>query len=29
MWGSIIGDLAGSTYEYNQLKQITPINVKE
>ena len=26
MWGAIIGDLAGSIYEYSQTKQITPID---
>lgn len=25
MWGAIIGDLAGSIYEYNQLKKVTKI----
>lgn len=25
MYGAIIGDLAGSIYEYNQLKQVKPI----
>jgi len=29
MWGAIIGDLAGSVYEYNQFKKISPISVKE
>lgn len=29
MWGAIIGDIAGSIYEYNQLKKITPITCKE
>ncbi len=30
MWGAIIGDLAGSIYEYNQRKEVTSItNVKE
>lgn len=28
MWGAIIGDLAGSIYEFNQTKKITPITVK-
>ncbi len=27
MWGAIIGDLAGSIYEYQQIKQISTINV--
>lgn len=26
MWGAIIGDLAGSIYEFNQLKQVYPLN---
>ena len=25
MYGAIIGDLAGSIYEYSQLKKVTPI----
>ena len=29
MWGSIIGDLAGSTYEYSQIKEVSPIVVDE
>jgi len=29
MWGAIIGDLAGSIYEYEQLSSITTINVGE
>ena len=29
MWGSIIGDLAGSIYEYSQIKEVTPIVVDE
>ena len=29
MWGSIIGDLAGSIYEYSQIKNIKKINIKE
>ena len=29
MWGAIIGDLAGSIYEYNQVKKITKINIEE
>lgn len=28
MWGAIIGDLAGSIYEYNQLKKISKIDIK-
>lgn len=28
MWGAIIGDLAGSTYEFGQLKEISKIEVK-
>ena len=29
MWGSIMGDLAGSVYEYSQIKEVTPIEVDE
>ena len=29
MWGSIIGDLAGSVYEYSQIKEVTPVEVNE
>ena len=29
MWGAIIGDLAGSIYEYEQIKQCKPIKIKE
>lgn len=29
MWGSIIGDLAGSVYEYSQIKEVSPIVVDE
>lgn len=29
MWGAIIGDLAGSIYEYEQTKKITEINVEK
>lgn len=29
MWGSVIGDLAGSVYEFSQVKGITPIEVEE
>lgn len=29
MWGAIIGDLAGSIYEYGQVKNVSKINVKE
>lgn len=29
MWGSIIGDLAGSIYEYSQIKEVSPIVVDE
>ena len=29
MWGSIIGDLAGSVYEYSQIKEVTPVEVDE
>lgn len=28
MYGAIIGDLAGSIYEYNQVKKVTPIKMK-
>lgn len=28
MWGAIIGDLAGSSYEYEQTKQISKIEIK-
>lgn len=27
MYGSIIGDLAGSIYEYSQLKEIKPVSM--
>ena len=27
MWGAIIGDLAGSIYEYDQTKKVTPVNI--
>ena len=29
MWGAIIGDIAGSIYEYEQMKKIKNINCKE
>lgn len=29
MWGSIIGDLAGSVYEYSQIKEVTLVEVNE
>ncbi len=29
MWGAIIGDLAGSVYEFDQIKNIKSINTKE
>lgn len=29
MWGAIIGDLAGSVYEYDQLKKVTSVSVEE
>lgn len=29
MWGSVIGDIAGSIYEYEQIKTITPIDATE
>lgn len=29
MWGAIIGDLAGSIYEFNQYKQISSIKIKD
>ncbi len=29
MWGAVIGDIAGSIYEYNQIKKITPIEVEK
>lgn len=29
MWGAIIGDIAGSIYEFKQLKGIKPITCKE
>lgn len=29
MWGAIIGDLAGSIYEFDQVSEIKPIKVKE
>lgn len=28
MWGAIIGDLAGSIYEFDQTKKVTPVTVK-
>ena len=28
MYGAIIGDLAGSIYEYEQLKKIKPVRIK-
>ena len=27
MWGAIIGDLAGSIYEFDQTKKVTPVTV--
>ena len=29
MWGAIIGDFAGSIYEYEQSKNISVVEVKE
>lgn len=29
MYGAIIGDLAGSIYEYSQIKEVTYIDVKD
>lgn len=29
MWGSIIGDLAGSTYEFNQCRKVSSVEVKD
>ena len=29
MWGSVIGDLAGSIYEFSQVKGISPAVVKD
>ena len=29
MWGAVIGDLAGSIYEYSQIKKVSNIEVKE
>ena len=29
MWGAIIGDLAGSVYEYEQINEIKSINTNE
>ncbi len=29
MWGAVIGDLAGSTYEYSQTKKIEPVLVSD
>ena len=29
MWGAIIGDLAGSIYEFDQVKETKPVKVKE
>ena len=29
MWGSVIGDLAGSIYEFSQVKGISPVVVKD
>lgn len=28
MWGAIIGDLAGSIYEFDQTKKVTPVTIK-
>ena len=27
MYGAIIGDLAGSIYEYGQIKQVSPVQI--
>lgn len=29
MWGAVIGDIAGSIYEYGQIKKVKPINTTE
>ena len=29
MYGAIIGDFAGSIYEYNQVKEVSEVNIKE
>ena len=29
MWGAVIGDLAGSIYEYEQIKKIKTVQTKE
>ena len=29
MWGAIIGDIAGSTYEYKQKDKVEPVKVDE
>lgn len=29
MWGAIIGDIAGSIYEYEQIKKVEPVNATE
>lgn len=29
MWGAIIGDIAGSTYEFSQIKKVKPVNCTE
>ena len=29
MYGAIIGDVAGSIYEYNQVKEVSEVNIKE
>ena len=29
MWGAVIGDLAGSIYEYEQIKSVKPVKNKE
>ena len=29
MWGAIIGDLAGSIYEFDQTKNIVPVTVDQ
>ena len=29
MWGAIIGDLAGSIYEYEQMKTVKPVENQE
>ena len=29
MWGAVIGDIAGSIYEYEQIKSIKPVKIEQ